>query len=127
RGALGGAAPFRATLLLRHVDGTLTGPHSRHGVSRVSREEALAARQRVIEAMRAITRSDVIILTLGLVEAWYDNELGIYLNEAPGFAVAQRDFARFSLRVLDYRQNFAALQSIYELLTRKLPRSPRIV
>ena len=77
--------------------------------------------------MRAITRSDVIILTLGLVEAWYDNELGIYLNEAPGFAVAQRNFSRFSLHVLDYHQNLAALQSIYELLTRKLPRCPRIL
>lgn len=127
RWALDPDAPFQDAFLLRHDDGTFTDLHSRHGVSRVSREEALAARQRVAEAMRAITRSDVIILTLGLVEAWYDNELGIYLNEAPGFAVAQRDVARFSLHILDYRQNLAALQSIYELLTRKLPRSPRIL
>lgn len=127
RWALDPDAPFRDAFLLHHEDGTFTDPHSRHGVARVSREEALAARQRVIDAMRAITQSDVVILTLGLVEAWYDNELGIYLNEAPGFAVAQRDFARFSLHVLDYRQNLAALQSIYELLSRKLPRCPRIV
>ena len=97
RWALDPDAPFRDAFLLHHDDGTFTDPHSRHGVARVSREKALAARQRVIDAMRAITQSDVVILTLGLVEAWYDNELGIYLNEAPGFAVAQRDFARFSL------------------------------
>jgi GSCFA family protein len=127
RWALDPDAPFDDTLLLCHDDGSFTDPHSRHGVSRVSREEALAARHRVIEAMRAIRRSDVVILTLGLVEAWYDNELGIYLNEAPAFPVAQKSFGRFSLHVLDYRQNLAALQSIYALLTAKLPRCPRIL
>jgi len=44
--------------------------------------------------MRAITQSDVVILTLALVEAWYDNELGIYLNEAP-LCRRATGFARF--------------------------------
>jgi len=52
------------------------------------------------------------ILTLGLVEAWYDNEARIYLKEAPGFAVAQRDFAGFRCTFLITVRNFAALDDL---------------
>jgi hypothetical protein len=127
RWALDVETPFEDAFLLSHNDGTFTDPHSRHGVAHVSREEALAARHRVIKAMRAIVRSDVVVLTLGLVEAWYDNELGIYLNEPPSFLLAQKNLARFSLHILDYQKNMAALESIYELFTSKLPRRPRIL
>lgn len=126
RWALGPRTPFDEGLLLRHKDGTFSDLHSRHGVSRVSREAALAARHRVIEGMRRITRSDVVVLTLGLVEAWYDNELELYLNEAPSFSSAQRDSERFSLHVLGYNENLAALHSIHELLTEALPRRPKL-
>src|SRR5437764_9894601 len=64
-----GSVAFPAWCLGHNPSASLLCVSYAHGISRVSREEALAARQRVIEAMRAITRSDVIILTLGLVEA----------------------------------------------------------
>jgi len=126
RWALDPATPFQETFLIAHGDGTFSDPHSRHGVSHVLREHAMSARHRVIQAMREILRADIVILTLGLVEAWYDNELGIYLNEAPGYLVAQQDFKRFSLHVLDYPRNMTALQRICDLLA-KLPRRPKIL
>jgi len=52
RWALDVETPFEDAFLLSHNDGTFTDLHSRHGVAHVSREEALAARHRVIEAMR---------------------------------------------------------------------------
>jgi hypothetical protein len=126
RWALDPATPFQESFLLAHEDGTFSDPHSRHGVSHASREHAMAARGRVIQAMREILRADIVILTLGLVEAWYDNELEIYLNEAPIYLVTQQNFQRFSLHVLDYPRNMRALQRICELLA-TLPRHPKIL
>ena len=126
RWALDPATPFRESFLFSHEDGTFSDPHSRHGASHASREDAMAARYRVIQAMREVLRADIIILTLGLVEAWYDNELGLYLNEAPNYGFALQNFARFSLHFLDYPWNMTALQQIYELLS-NLPRRPKLL
>jgi hypothetical protein len=67
RWALDPATPFQESFLFAHEDGTFSDPHSRHGVSHASREHAMEARYRVIQAMREVLRADIVILTLGLV------------------------------------------------------------
>lgn len=61
--------------------------------------------------------SDLLIITLGLIEAWYDLETGTYLNRAPA-SVAIRDpeglGQRFELRVLDVQDSVDLLVPAFE-------------
>ena len=66
-------------------------------------------RQKVIDVHKNVRQADVVILTLGLVEAWYDQELERYLNVAPVEAFKKYP-DRFLLRITDFEQNLAALQ-----------------
>jgi hypothetical protein len=58
----------------------------------------------------------VILLTLGLVEAWFDEETGVFLNRAPGFWTVKRNPGRFTFHVLDGASNREALEEIRGLL-----------
>lgn len=65
--------------------------------------EVLRARRRTIEALYAlIPTSDLLIITLGMTEAWFDRETGFYLNRAPGPADmrSRSPESRFELRIL---------------------------
>src|SRR3990167_3138258 len=59
--------------------------------------------------LQKISQSDVVVMTLGLVENWYDRKRGQYLNVMP-----TRDFDRddFECRVLSYDDVVADLRSI---------------
>ena len=67
---------------------------------------------------RAVAEADVVIITLGLVETWYDNETGIYLNVFPGQAVIKAHPGRFSLHVMDYDEIYQALTETYDIISR---------
>jgi hypothetical protein len=47
-------------------------------------DTALSLRGNIESATSRIRNADVVFLTLGLVESWIDNELGVPLNRAPG-------------------------------------------
>lgn len=70
---------------------------------------------------------DVIILTLGLSEVWFDREAGLYLNTCPAPKVFKRHPERFELRVLEYEETLQGLEAIYELLARHLKGGFRIL
>ena len=67
----------------------------------VTHERALARRKEVDEVYKCLSRSDLVILTLGLVEAWYDEEAGLFINRTPPHAFAEQHTNRFTLRHLD--------------------------
>ena len=46
-------------------------------------ETILEFRHKYLDAMKAVIEADVVILTLGYVETWYDRKLGLYLNVMP--------------------------------------------
>lgn len=73
-------------------------------------------RARYLDAMAGVAQADVIILTLGYVEAWYDRELELYLNIAPPPRICKADPERFEFRVLGYDDVLDALEGIYALL-----------
>jgi Flp pilus assembly protein TadD len=74
-------------------------------------EDALKARREVIDIYRGWRESDVIILTLGLVEAWFDRVNESYLNVTP-YALFHKEADRFELRITGYPENYAALKDL---------------
>ena len=80
-------------------------------------------RARYLDAMAQVIKADVVIITLGYVETWYDKELGLYLNIAPPPRLCEKFPDRFEFRVLGFEDVLQALEDIYALLKkhRKTP------
>jgi hypothetical protein len=70
-------------------------------VTPVSRERLLARRAEVDSVYGALPSCGAVIISLDLVEAWYDNATGLYLNRIPPPAYLLADRDRFELQVLD--------------------------
>lgn len=79
-------------------------------------ETALGVRRAVSSYMRLIKYAKVVIVTLGLAEAWYDTKLDLYTNTMPLPATAQRFPGRFEHHVLEYNQLLASLREMFWLL-----------
>ncbi|CAA9480966.1 MAG: hypothetical protein AVDCRST_MAG02-4535 [uncultured Rubrobacteraceae bacterium] len=53
------------------------------GGSPVPFERAVARRQEIEVVYESLLSSDLVIVTLGLIEAWFDEETGLFLNRMP--------------------------------------------
>lgn len=88
-----------------------------HVASRPVTRERLEARRREIDALYAqLPDCDCLVLTLGLVEAWYDLQCGCYLNRAPSFRTIKRDQGRFEFRRFDAPDVVQQLQPVLHAL-----------
>ena len=67
--------------------------------------------------MARVKEADVVIITLGLVEAWYDKVSKLYLNGVPPLRSVKAEPDRFELRVLDYAEILEAMEQIHILLS----------
>lgn len=88
------------------------------GFRPMPRDKAEAIRRAMGRYMRLAHQASVVIMTLGLAEAWFDNELGIYLNSPPMRLSDQRFPGRFELHVLSYEDIVEAIEQILGLLDR---------
>jgi hypothetical protein len=84
-------------------------------------------RTQVHEYFARIRDATVVIITLGLVETWYDADTEVMLNAPPSFAMTRRFPARFHLVVTDYTENVRILREIYDILNRRGRRSVRVI
>ena len=73
-------------------------------------------RNRYLDVMARAAEADVVIVTLGYVETWYDTKLGIYLNTSPPQPLVKADPDRFEFRVLSYSDVIGALRDLHALL-----------
>lgn len=83
-----------------------------------SKDEILAFRERYLDAMAQVVEADVVILTLGYVETWYDRKLGLYLNVSPPKPLIKKEPERFEFRVLSYQDVLDGLEALYAALQR---------
>jgi hypothetical protein len=81
-------------------------------------EQMLLFRARFSEVMCRMQEADLFILTLGLVEAWFDKSSSLYLNTSPPVKAVATDPDRFELHVLDYHDISSALEDLHALLFR---------
>lgn len=84
--------------------------------------ERLRARRQEIEGLYAqACQCEGFVLTLGLVEAWYDLEYQCYLNRAPSFRKIRALPGRFAFRRLDIEDVVGLLRPVlHELLHRSV-------
>jgi hypothetical protein len=75
----------------------------------VTYERAVAIRGEVAAVYSRLAVSQYAIITLGLVEAWYDNQTNLFLNRMPPVAFMKANPNRYSMRRLE-------AQECYELL-----------
>ena len=75
-------------------------------------------RTRYLDVMARAVDADVVIITLGYVETWYDTQLGIYLNTSPPQPLVKAHPDRFQFRVLSYGDVLQALRDVHALLVK---------
>lgn len=103
-------------LFLEVGEGLWHDPQLVNNVHAASMERVLQRRAMVQDAFRELPSCRIVIITLGLAEAWFDHETSLYLNTAPPLPAINRDRNRFSLDVLDYEDILASLERIYAIL-----------
>ena len=116
RWAAGQPPPPPEALFLQVGEGLWHDPQLVNNVHPASLERVGERRAMVQDAFRQLPSCKIVIITLGLAEAWFDHETSLYLNTAPPLPSINRSTDRFSLDVLDYEDIFASLERIYELL-----------
>ena len=89
-----------------------------------SREALLDQRLKVINLFKQSAKADVIVLTLGLVETWFDTQTKSYTNIAPWSNFLG---GRFELHVTDYAENRRVLEQLIGLLRTRIRRDIKIV
>ncbi len=92
----------------------------------VSYERALERRISVTNLFSNIASCDVVVLTLGLIEHWFDTELGVYIATEPNKAMLNRFPNRFEFRLLSYDDNRAFVEQSITMIAEANP-SIRVV
>jgi tetratricopeptide (TPR) repeat protein len=117
--ALDPESPFDpATGFLELMPGRFVDLHLSQLARAVALERAMERRRRITEAMATAAQCRVIIMTLGLVEVWWDALAERYLNVAPPKQFARGHPGRFSLHVLSYSEVLSYLHRTIHLLQR---------
>lgn len=82
------------------------------------REKVLARREAIRAAVASVTACRVVIVTLGLLECWYDRKSEVYLNVIPRPSVLKAEPERFELHVLSFDEAWSHLDAALQLLRR---------
>jgi len=79
------------------------------------RKAALAQRQSFYELFRNAFTSDIVVMTLGYVECWYDRKFDQYIEFNPRLAEHNSD-NRFCFKRLDYPEAYKYIRDVVTLL-----------
>ncbi len=102
-------------LLFRFNDGKVVDL-TLSGSLPVSYERFLARRRELYALYAAAFRAECLLMTPGLVEAWFDLKQNYYTNSAPFYNGKLLDPARYELRVLDESECKADLLATIDLV-----------
>ncbi len=115
RWALDPAHEFPTEALVGLAPGKWYDPHATTVFGPVPRETALEQHATLTSLVSRIPSCRIVIITLGLIEAWFDVGLELYTNSTP--ALVDEPLERFRFRVLRYDEVMQALAEIHETLT----------
>lgn len=117
--AAAGMAAEACPTILSMGDGRVVDLNAHNVLAGDDRKSVLARRRLLNEITRTAFEADVVFLTLGLTEAWFDTTTGLILNDqVSALRPAEADQDRFAFRVLSFSENRAALEGIHDLLRR---------
>lgn len=104
------------TFYLQAGDDLWHDAHLVHNLLPASMERVQERRRAVMEMTAQLGNCRVIVITLGLVECWFDREADLYLNGIPPKFALTTQPDRFELRVLDYADVLDTLTEIHTLI-----------
>lgn len=79
------------------------------------------------QTLSKITEADLVIITLGLIETWYDTNTSTYLNIPPSIGEIKAEPDRFALHVLSYDDIREDLTEIFTLINSRCKPGVRIL
>lgn len=109
---------FPGAEILYHIDGKDWYADLQMGIAKLEFpiEDILAFRAKYLDVIARVATADVVVITLGYAETWFDTKLGIYLNTSPPLALVRAEPGRFEFRVLSYDDILSCLHKIRTLL-----------
>lgn len=90
----------------------------RTGVT-VSLERAQERRVQIDNIYRELSKSDIVIITLGYVEAWYDQETKLYLNRKPPHTRETVRSDRYIFKRLTFSESMTLLEPAIDALVQR--------
>jgi len=87
------------------------------GGADVSHDRALQRREEIFRVYQQLAVCDVVVITLGFVEAWFDRATGWFLNRVLPHAFAMANPERFEFRRLDVFDAFPPLERALKALS----------
>lgn len=122
----GGDAVFEDTcesLMFRTSDGKVIDT-ALGGFVAVTEERFYERRREVLNVFRKVFESECVTITLGLIEAWYDQERQIYIQKAPiERAFQEADPERFTFKVLSFTECFDFIDQSVRLIAELNPKA----
>lgn len=100
------------------VDGKYIDPNLKHGESPQPLSKAKIFRENLREYFKKIITCDVVILTLGMIECWYDERTQIVLNQPPHPKQIRADSDRFKFYIMDLNDVLYYMSRSIEILER---------
>ena len=89
-----------------------------NGAPALERERLLERRSTIDALYKQVQGSDVVVVTLGLVEAWFDSQFNCYLNRAPSLGELRNAPYRYRFRRFDYADSLEMTDNIIRLLVK---------
>ena len=111
-------AVYPPEAIVEGEDGLWYDPHVLYSTPGAPRESVVRRREAVIALYSQLKTCRVVVMTLGLIESWFDTVTGIYINGIPPASVVKRHPGRFELHVLTASEVVDCLESIHDLLRR---------
>ncbi len=105
---------FPEEALVALGDGTWFDPHATPILKPGTKDETLVRHALLTSLTRKVRQCRIVVLTLGLIETFYDTRTRLYTNCTPPL-MAEPD--RFRFRVLDFGRVLDALEDIHGLLS----------
>ena len=96
----------------KYIDTQLTG------FVPVTQERALARRNEIYELFKGLTKSNVLVLTLGLIECWYDNELSMFIQQVPTAQMLQKK-GRYCFHRTHYAESKNHVKKALDLIAKE--------
>ncbi len=118
RWALDPGSPFPADAIVDIDESSSIDPHMNPILKVENRATTLERRDIYTRVMKNAADADAIIMTLGLVEAWYDKRVGVYTNVTPDPRIIRKDPERFVFKRLTYADNMEHLETLHALLAK---------
>lgn len=105
---------------LIEVDGKYYDPHTLL-MSYDPLDEVLDRRKTVRNLFRKVKDADVVIITLGQIECWYDSESGAYIDSSLPAPVVKAHPDRFHFKTPTFDECRDAMRRVIELLSKHAP------